>query len=311
MSAGCRVNSGILQAPPAPRDGSCPVMIKLLTWLASQTARARVLKIQPEHAKKSNMEFEVIVSLITLVALEAVLGIDNVIFISIIAAKLPAEQQKKARQYGLILAGVLRIGLLLLISLIMKLDKDLFVVFGEGFSGKELVLLAGGLFLLYKSSTEIYHKMEGEQGDQSKQIKATSFGQVLTQILIMDMVFSIDSIITAIGMVKEIWVMYVAVIVTVILMLVAAETISNFVNRHPAFKMLALSFLLLIGFSLVSEGFGLEIPKGYIYFSMAFSLIVDVFQLRMNKAKADPVVTREHYQPGEEQLIHRKAPDKQ
>jgi len=287
------------------------VMIKLLTWLASQTARARVLKIQPEHAKKSNMEFEVIVSLITHVALEAVLGIDNVIFISIIAAKLPAEQQKKARQYGLILAGVLRIGLLLLISLIMKLDKDLFVVFGEGFSGKELVLLAGGLFLLYKSSTEIYHKMEGEQGDQSKQIKATSFGQVLTQILIMDMVFSIDSIITAIGMVKEIWVMYVAVIVTVILMLVAAETISNFVNRHPAFKMLALSFLLLIGFSLVSEGFGLEIPKGYIYFSMAFSLIVDVFQLRMNKAKADPVVTREHYQPGEEQLIHRKAPDKQ
>lgn len=310
MSVGYRVNR-VSCRPPAPRDGSCPVMIKLLTWLASQTARARVLKIQPEHAKKSNMEFEVIVSLITLVALEAVLGIDNVIFISIIAAKLPAEQQKKARQYGLILAGVLRIGLLLLISLIMKLDKDLFVVFGEGFSGKELVLLAGGLFLLYKSSTEIYHKMEGEQGDQSKQIKATSFGQVLTQILIMDMVFSIDSIITAIGMVKEIWVMYVAVIVTVILMLVAAETISNFVNRHPAFKMLALSFLLLIGFSLVSEGFGLEIPKGYIYFSMAFSLIVDVFQLRMNKAKADPVVTREHYQPGEEQLIHRKAPDKQ
>ncbi|WP_439556584.1 TerC family protein, partial [Dyadobacter sp.] len=155
------------------------------------------------------MEFEVIVSLLTLVALEAVLGIDNVIFISIIAAKLPADQQKKARQYGLILAGVLRIGLLLIISLIMKLDKDLFVVFGEGFSGKELVLLAGGLFLLYKSSTEIYHKMEGEQGDQSNQIKASSFGQVITQILIMDMVFSVDSIITAIGMVKEVWVMYV------------------------------------------------------------------------------------------------------
>lgn len=249
------------------------------------------------------MEFEVIVSLLTLVALEAVLGIDNVIFISIIAAKLPADQQKKARQYGLILAGVLRIGLLLLISLIMKLDKDLFVIFGEGFSGKELVLLAGGLFLLYKSSTEIYHKMEGEQGDQSKQIKASTFGQVLTQILIMDMVFSIDSIITAIGMVKDIWVMYVAVIATVILMLLAAEKISSFVNRHPAFKMLALSFLLLIGFSLVSEGFGLEIPKGYIYFSMAFSLLVDVFQLRMNKGKGEPVATREHYQPGEEQLI--------
>lgn len=249
------------------------------------------------------MEFEVIISLLTLVALEAVLGIDNVIFISIIAARLPADQQKKARQYGLILAGALRIGLLLLISLIMRLDKDLFSILGKGFSGKELVLLAGGLFLLYKSSTEIYHKMEGEQGDHSKQIKATSFAQVITQILIMDMVFSIDSIITAIGMVKEVWVMYVAVITTVVLMLVAAETISNFVNRHPAFKMLALSFLLLIGFSLVSEGFGLEIPKGYIYFSMAFSLLVDVFQMRMNKEKGNPVETREHYQPGEEQLI--------
>lgn len=248
------------------------------------------------------MEFEVIISLLSLIALEAVLGIDNVIFISILAAKLPSDQQKKARQYGLILAGVMRIGLLLVISLIMKLDKDLFVIFGEGFSGKELVLLAGGLFLLYKSSTEIYHKMEGEEGDQSKQIKASTFGQVLTQILIMDVVFSIDSIITAIGMVKEVWVMYVAVIATVILMLLAAETISNFVNRHPAFKMLALSFLLLIGFSLISEGFGLEIPKGYIYFSMAFSLLVDVFQMRMNKSKSAPVKTHEHYEHGEDRL---------
>ncbi|CAG5011002.1 MULTISPECIES: TerC family protein [Dyadobacter] len=249
------------------------------------------------------MEFEIIISLLSLVALEAVLGIDNVIFISIIAAKLPADQQMKARQYGLVLAGVMRIGLLLLISLIMRLDKDLFVVYGEGFSGKELVLLAGGLFLLYKSSTEIYHKMEGEEGDQSKQIKASSFVEVLTQILIMDMVFSIDSIITAIGMVREVWVMYVAVIATVILMLVAAETIISFVNRHPAFKMLALSFLLLIGFSLVSEGFGLEIPKGYIYFSMAFSLLVDVFQIRMNKSKSTPVKTHEHYQQTEDRLL--------
>ncbi|ACT92869.1 TerC family protein [Dyadobacter fermentans] len=253
------------------------------------------------------MEVEVIISLLTLVALEAVLGIDNVIFISIIAAKLPVDQQKRARRIGLILAGVLRIGLLMLISLIMKLDKDLFVVFGEGFSGKELVLLAGGLFLLYKSATEIYHKMEGEEGDQSKQIKATTFAQVITQILIMDMVFSIDSIITAIGMVKEVWVMYVAVVVTVLIMLVAAEKISDFVNRHPAFKMLALSFLLLIGFSLITEGFGLEIPKGYIYFSMAFSLLVDVFQLRMNKAKGEPVTTREHYRAGEEKLVSKAA----
>lgn len=240
------------------------------------------------------MEFEIIVSLLTLVALEAVLGIDNVIFISIIAAKLPQEQQKKARQYGLVLAGVLRLVLLLLISLILKLDKNLFTVFGQGISGKDLVLLAGGLFLLYKSSKEIYHKMEGESGDEAKDLKANSFGQVLFQILIMDLVFSVDSIITAIGMVKEVWIMYVAVIATVILMLVAAESISNFVNRHPAFKMLALSFLLLIGFSLISEGLGVEIPKGYIYFSMAFSLLVEVFQMKINK-RGKPVKTHEHY----------------
>ena len=247
------------------------------------------------------MDFEIIVSLLTLVALEAVLGIDNVIFISIIAAKLPEAQQKKARKYGLILAGVLRLVLLLLISFILKLDEDLFVLFGNGFSGKDLVLLAGGLFLLYKSATEIYYKMEGETGDQSKNIKVTSFGQVIVQILIMDMVFSIDSIITAIGMVKEVWVMYVAVIITVAIMLFAAESISSFVNRHPAFKMLALSFLLLIGFSLVSEGFGVEIPKGYIYFSMAFSLLVDVFQMKMNKSGGDPVAIHEHYVSEEEE----------
>ena len=241
------------------------------------------------------MDFEIIISLVTLIALEAVLGIDNVIFISIIAARLPEDQQKRARQYGLVLAGVLRLGLLLLISFILKLNDDLFSLFGQGFSGKDLVLLAGGLFLLYKSATEIYHKMEGESGDQSKKIKVTTFGQVLTQILIMDMVFSIDSIITAIGMVKEVWVMYVAVVVTVIIMLLAAERISDFVNKHPSFKMLALSFLLLIGFSLVSEAFGVEIPKGYIYFSMAFSLLVDVFQMKMNKSASEPVVTKEHY----------------
>lgn len=241
------------------------------------------------------MDLEIVVSLLTLLALEAVLGIDNVIFISIIAAKLPEAQQKKARQYGLVLAGLLRLVLLLLISLILKLDADLFVLFGNGFSGKDLVLLAGGLFLLYKSSAEIYHKMEGETGDQSKNIKVTSFNQVIVQILIMDMVFSVDSIITAVGMVKEVWVMYVAVIVSVAIMLFAAESISNFVDRHPAFKMLALSFLLLIGFSLISEGLGLEIPKGYIYFSMAFSLLVDVFQMKMNKSKSDPVVTHEHF----------------
>lgn len=248
------------------------------------------------------MDYQIIISLLSLIALEVVLGIDNVIFISILANKLPEHQQKKARQIGLILAAIMRVGLLLIVSFIMQLDDNLFSVSNHGFSGKDLVLIAGGLFLLYKSSKEIYHKMEGETGDQTKNIKANTFIQVIVQILIMDAVFSIDSIITAIGMVKEVWVMYVAVIVTVIIMLFAAEPISNFVNKHPAFKMLALSFLMLIGFALLSEGFGVEIPKGYIYFSMAFSLLVDIFQMKMNKTKGNPVSINEHYQDGEEKV---------
>ena len=247
------------------------------------------------------MEYEIVVSLLTLIALEVILGIDNVIFISILASKLPENQQKKARRYGLIMAMVLRLALLGLVTLIMKLDNDLFTLFNQGISAKDLILIMGGLFLLYKSSAEIYHKMEGEQGNQTKNIKAATFAQVILQILIMDMVFSIDSIITAIGMVKEVWIMYVAVIVSVLIMLVAAEPISNFVNKHPAFKMLALSFLLLIGFALVSEGFGIEIPKGYIYFSMAFSMLVSIFQMRMNRNNK-PVATHEHYKEGEEKL---------
>jgi predicted tellurium resistance membrane protein TerC len=185
----------------------------------------------------------------------------------------------------------------------MQLDDELFRISDLSFSGKDLVLIAGGLFLLYKSSKEIYHKMEGETGDKSKSIKVATFAQVIVQILIMDAVFSIDSIITAIGMVKEVWVMYVAVVITVIIMLFAAEPISNFVNKHPAFKMLALSFLLLIGFALLSEGFGVEIPKGYIYFSMAFSLLVDIFQMRMNKKGGNPVTLNEHYNKGEETIF--------
>jgi predicted tellurium resistance membrane protein TerC len=247
------------------------------------------------------MDYQLIISLLTLIALEVILGIDNVIFISILANKLPLAQQKKARLYGLMLAMLLRLALLAVISLIMKLDNDLFSIFSKGISVKDLILILGGLFLLYKSATEIYHKMEGEEGNQSKKIKAVTFGQVIIQILIMDLVFSIDSIITAIGMVKEVWIMYVAIIVTVLIMLVAAEPISNFVNKHPAFKMLALSFLLLIGFALISEGFGVEIPKGYIYFSMAFSMLVSIFQVRMNR-NTKPVVTHEHYIGGEEKL---------
>lgn len=247
------------------------------------------------------MDYQIIISLLTLIALEVILGIDNVIFISILASKLPVNQQKKARLYGLILAMVLRLALLAIISFIMKLDNDLFRIFNQGISVKDLILILGGMFLLYKSATEIYHKMEGEEGNQSKKIKAVTFSQVIIQILIMDLVFSIDSIITAIGMVKEVWIMYVAIIVTVLIMLFAAEPISNFVNKHPAFKMLALSFLLLIGFALISEGLGVEIPKGYIYFSMAFSMLVSIFQVRMNKNNK-PVVLHEHYNTGEENL---------
>lgn len=248
------------------------------------------------------MTTEILISLLTLIGLEVVLGIDNVIFISILAGKLPQNQQKKAIRYGLLLAMVLRLVLLSLISLILQLKQDLFSIMGQGISGKDMVMIAGGLFLLYKSATEIYHKMEGVSGDMTKDLKVHGFAQVLIQILIMDMIFSIDSIVTAIGMVRVVWVMYVAVIVTVGIMLVAAQPIANFVNKHPAFKMLALAFLMLIGFSLFAEGLGLEIPKGYIYFSMAFSALVDVLQMKMKTTNQPPVETREHYKPNEDDL---------
>lgn len=231
------------------------------------------------------MDYEIIISLLTLIALEVVLGIDNVVFISILANRLPKDQQKKATNIGLLLAAVLRLGLLFFISYIIKLDSDVFTVFNQGFSGKDIILIAGGLFLIYKSTKEIYQKVEGDEDHQLRDSIKTTFTQVIIQILIMDMVFSIDSVITAVGMVKEIWVMYVAVIITVAIMLVAARPISGFVDKHPAFKILALSFLLLIGFSLISEGFGVEIPKGYIYFSMAFSLLVDVVQMKTTTVK--------------------------
>lgn len=231
------------------------------------------------------MDYEIIISLLTLIALEVVLGIDNVVFISILANRLPKNQQKKATNIGLLLAAVLRLGLLFFISYIIKLDTDIVTVFNKGFSGKDIILIAGGLFLIYKSTKEIYQKVEGDEDHQLRDSIKTTFTQVIIQILIMDMVFSIDSVITAVGMVKEIWVMYVAVIITVGIMLVAARPISGFVDKHPAFKILALSFLLLIGFSLISEGFGVEIPKGYIYFSMAFSLLVDVVQMKTTTVK--------------------------
>ena len=234
-----------------------------------------------------------------MILLEIVLGLDNVIFISIVANRLPAHQQKKARRMGLILAMFIRLGLLGVISLILRLEGNLFTVFKNGISGKDLILIVGGLFLIYKSSSEIHHKMEGESGDETKNIKAVTFKGVIIQILLLDIVFSIDSIITAVGMVDELWIMYVAVIVSVGIMLFAAEPISKFVNEHPAFKMLALSFLLLIGVSLIGEGLEVHIPKGYIYFSMAFSLLVNFFQMRMSKI-GPPVQIHEHYLPEEE-----------
>src|SRR5687768_14024512 len=242
---------------------------------------------------------ESIIALLTLILLEVVLGLDNVIFISIIASRLPKEQQKKARRLGLILAMFLRLALLGVISLILKLEGDVFRIFSMGISGKDLILIFGGLFLIYKSTKEIHHKMEGEEGDTSKQIKATTFKSVIVQILILDLVFSVDSIITAVGMVEELWIMYTAVVVTVTIMLFASEPISKFIDKHPALKMLALSFLLLIGVSLIAEGLEFHIPKGYIYFSMAFAILVDILQLRMNKAKEPPVKPREHYFPPE------------
>jgi predicted tellurium resistance membrane protein TerC len=238
---------------------------------------------------------EQVVALLTLILLEVVLGIDNIIFISIVTARLPVHQQKKGRRTGLLLAMLMRLLLLTIISFILKLEGNLFTVLTMDISGKDLILIAGGLFLLYKSSKEIHHKMEGESGDISKKIKAATFGSVIGQILILDLVFSVDSIITAVGMVNELWVMYTAVIVSVGVMLLASEPISNFVNKHPAFKMLALSFLLLIGVSLVAEGLEFHIPKGYIYFSMAFSMLVTFLQIRIGKLKEPPVQTHEHY----------------
>ncbi len=237
---------------------------------------------------------ESVIALLSLITLEVILGLDNVIFISIIASRLPADQQKKARNWGLVMAMFMRLALLAVISWILKLEGNLFSVMDNDISGKDIILILGGLFLIYKSTVEIYHKMEGVDGDKSARISVTTFSQVLVQILLLDLVFSVDSIITAVGMVKELWIMYTAVVITVIIMLFAAEPISRFINKHPAFKILALSFLLLIGMSLMAEGLDFHIPKGYIYFSMAFAFLVDVIQMKVKK-KSDPVHTHEHY----------------
>lgn len=224
---------------------------------------------------------DIALALLTLIALEVVLGIDNIIFIGILADKLPEGERDKLRKLGIGMAMVMRLGLLTVISWVMKLDADLITIAGEGFSGKELILLLGGAFLLYKSTREIFHMTENAQRPALEGSRAVTFGSLLAQILVLDLVFSLDSIITAVGMVDLLWVMYVAVVISVGIMLLASGPIITFISRHPSFKVLALSFLMVIGVALVAEGMGNHLPKGYIYGPMAFAFFVEVLQLRI------------------------------
>jgi predicted tellurium resistance membrane protein TerC len=223
---------------------------------------------------------EIWVALVTLTSLEVVLGIDNIIFISILAAKLPAEQQARARTTGLAVAMLSRIALLFSLAWVMRLTAPWFTILDRDISGRDLILIVGGLFLIAKSTHEIHEKVEG-QGEHGVVRAAASFASVIVQILILDVVFSLDSVITAIGMADEIAVMVAAVMIAVGFMMVFARTVSDFVHRHPTVKMLALSFLLMIGLSLVAEGFDQHIPKGYIYFAMAFSVFVEMLNLKV------------------------------
>lgn len=242
---------------------------------------------------------EIWISLLTLTLLEIVLGVDNLVFISILADKLPDNQKEKARKVGLALALITRLLLLLSLSWLIKLTAPLFTIFSHTISGRDLILLLGGLFLLGKATSEIHDKLEGGHGDSSAKVKST-FKSVIIQIMLLDIIFSLDSVITAVGMVDQLWVMVTAVIISVIIMLFAVNTISEFVNDHPTVKMLALSFLLLIGFSLVAEGLGEHINKGYIYFAMGFSVFVEVLNLRLKKKPKTPVELRSSYVAEEE-----------
>lgn len=232
---------------------------------------------------------DALIALLTLTVLEVVLGVDNVIFISILAGKLPPDQQGRARRMGLMAAMLMRILLLLSLAWVVRLTAPLFTVLGQEISGRDLILIVGGLFLLAKATREIHDKLEGEEGEHAVKV-ATSFASVIGQIMILDIVFSLDSVITAVGMADELWVMVTAVVLAVGIMLLTAERISHFVNEHPTIKVLALSFLLLIGMSLVAEGFDQHIPKGYIYFAMAFSVFVETINLRAASRKKSPPV---------------------
>jgi predicted tellurium resistance membrane protein TerC len=223
-----------------------------------------------------------LIALVTLSVLEVVLGIDNVIFISILAGKLPVDQQERARRIGLMAAMGMRILLLLSIAWIVRLTQPLFTVLEQEFSGRDLILLGGGLFLLFKATHEIHDKLEGEEGHVNARV-APTLGAVITQIMLLDIVFSLDSVITAVGMAEDLSVMVAAVVIAVGIMMFAAGPVSAFVEAHPTVKVLALSFLLLIGVSLIADGLGFHIPKGYIYFAMGFSVFVEMINLRAKK----------------------------
>jgi predicted tellurium resistance membrane protein TerC len=234
------------------------------------------------------------IALATLTSLEIVLGIDNIVFISILTGRLPAGQQPKARIVGLSLAMVCRIVLLFTLTWLMGLTKPLLTVFSNEISGRDIILIAGGLFLLAKSTLEIHDKLEGEEG-RSDTRAAASFAGIIVQITFMDIIFSLDSVITAIGMANQLIIMVIAVVIAVFFMMLASGSISRFVEHHPTVKVLALSFLLLIGVALIGDGLDLHIPKGYIYFAMAFSLFVEMLSLRIHKREVPPVRLRSPY----------------
>ena len=239
---------------------------------------------------------ENLIALLTLSSLEIVLGIDNIVFISILVGKLPRAQQAGARSVGLMLAMGMRIALLLAISWVMSLTQPLFGALGHSFSGRDMILLLGGLFLVAKATWEIHDKLEGsEHGAGGAARPVASYGAVLAQIVLLDIVFSLDSVITAVGMAREIAVMIAAVVIAVLVMLIFAGTISAFIERHPTMKMLALSFLLLIGVVLIADGFGQHVSKGYIYFAMAFSLFVEILNLRLRRPTEPPVTLHQSY----------------
>lgn len=252
---------------------------------------------------------QVWIALLTLTALEIVLGIDNIIFISILAGKLPEHQRDRARVVGLVAAMGMRIALLFAISWVIGLTAPLFEIVGMEISGRDLILIVGGLFLLGKSTLEIHSKLEGDEHASGAGSRVTSFTSVIVQIMLLDIVFSLDSVITAVGMAEDLWVMVAAVVIAVGVMLISSGAISSFVNRHPTVKILALSFLLLIGTSLVAEGLEFHIPKGYIYFAMAFSVFVEVINLRIRGRSGEaPVHLRDAYRVTDAETAGRTPP---